>query len=85
MKFKGMEIRELLSQGPTTRLDIDGDGILHLLIGPVTIHLDKLSAIELATTLSVGLVKVLKTKHQTSTPILRLVTPNDGLHIDSSL
>ena len=85
MKFKVMKIRELLSQGPTTHLDIDGDDTLHLLISPVTIHLDKLSAVELTTTLSGGLVKLLRTKHQTSKPILRLVTPNDGLHIDSSL
>ena len=80
-----VEIREILSQGTNKRLDIGEDDTLHLLVGPLTIQLDKPSAIELATTLSIGLVKTIEAIQRTKLTALRLITTDNNSSPQSSL
>ena len=77
---ESVEVRETLSSASTTRLDIGEDGVLHLLVGPVTIHLDQPTCEELTTTLATGLLKLVKRKKTVDLPDLRLVVSDtDGL------
>ena len=55
-----VEIRETLSEASQTRLDRGEDGVLHILVGPVTLHLDQAVCAELATTLAPGLMRLIE-------------------------
>ena len=77
---ESVEVRETLSSASTTRLDIGDDGVLHLPVGPVTIHLDQPTCEELTTTLATGLLKLVKRKKTVELPDLRLVVSDNGEH-----
>ena len=72
-----VEVRETLSGASTTRLDLDEDGVLHLLVGPLTIHLDQPTAEELTNTLATGLLKLMKRKEGDGSHELHLVSRPD--------
>ena len=68
-----VEFRETLSEASQTRLDRGEDGVLHLLVGPVTLNLDQAVCTELATTLAIGLMRLIEIQEPSRKFELKLV------------
>jgi hypothetical protein len=56
MSKRLIDVRTELARSPHTRVEIGEDGVLHVLAGPVTLHLDRKICEELTTTLARSLV-----------------------------
>jgi hypothetical protein len=69
-----IEIRTELAASKTTRVDIGQDGVLHVLAGPITLHLDRATCEELTTTLARAMVALARSRR----PRLRLVADSPG-------
>jgi hypothetical protein len=70
-----IDIRTELAASKRTRVDIGQDGVLHVLAGPITLHLDRATCEELTTTLARAMVALARSRR----PRLRLVSePSDG-------
>lgn len=69
MSDRPIEIRTELAASKSTRVDIGEDGVLHVLAGPITLHLDRAMCEELTTTLARALVALARARR----PRLRLV------------
>jgi hypothetical protein len=65
-----IDIRTELAASKRTRVDIGRDGVLHVLAGPITLHLDRATCEELTTTLARAMVALARSRR----PRLRLVT-----------
>lgn len=64
-----IDIRTELAASKSTRVDIGQDGVLHVLAGPITLHLDRATCEELTTTLARAMVALARSRR----PRLRLV------------
>ena len=70
-----IDIRTELAASKRTRVDIGQDGVLHVLAGPITLHLDRATCEELTTTLARAMVALARSRR----PRLRLVAgPPEG-------
>ena len=67
------EVRETLSEASQTRLDRGEDGVLHILVGPVTLRLDQAVCAELTTTLATGLMRLIEIEGPSRKCELKLV------------
>lgn len=56
MSDRLVDIRTQLAASPRTRVEIGQDGVLHVLAGPITLHLDRAVCEELTTTLARAMV-----------------------------
>lgn len=75
MSDQRIEIRTELAASKRTRVDIGQDGVLHVLAGPITLHLDRATCEELTTTLARAMVALARSRR----PRLRLVAePPEG-------
>ena len=75
MSDQRIEIRTELAASKRTRVDIGQDGVLHVLAGPITLHLDRATCEELTTTLARAMVALARSRR----PRLRLVAePSAG-------
>ena len=77
MSKRLIDVRTELARSPHTRVEIGEDGVLHVLAGPVTLHLDRKICEELTTTLARSLVALARADALTA-PSLRLVRCPDG-------
>jgi hypothetical protein len=74
MTDRPVDIRTELAASKRTRVDIGEDGVLHVLAGPITLHLDRASCEELTTTLARAMVALARARR----PRLHLVTEPAG-------
>ena len=65
-----IDIRTELAASKRTRVDMGEDGVLHVLAGPITLHLDRATCEELTTTLARAMVALARSRR----PRLHLVT-----------
>lgn len=68
-----MDIRTQLAASPTARVEIGEDGVLHVLAGPLTLHLDRAACEELTTTLARAMIALARSERERRAPRLRLV------------
>lgn len=77
MSKRLIDVRTELARSPHTRVEIGEDGVLHVLAGPVTLHLDRKICEELTTTLARSLVALARAEAP-ATRSLRLVRQADA-------
>jgi hypothetical protein len=75
MTHRLIDVRTPLAVSPNSRVELGEDGVLHLLVGPVALSLDRARCEELATTLARAMVLLAKTQPKRTTPKLALVRP----------
>jgi hypothetical protein len=75
MTDRRIEIRTELAASKRTRVDLGDDGVLHVLAGPITLHLDRAMCEELTTTLARAMVTLARSPRRSR---LRLVTERGG-------
>ena len=74
MSERLIDIRTELAASPRTRVELGQDGVLHVLAGPVTLHMDRAVCEELTTTLARAMVALARSNRERRTmPGLRLV------------
>jgi len=83
-----IDIRTPLAVSKNARVELGRDGVLHLLAGPVTVHMDRATCEELTTTLARAMVALAKLHPKTRPPVLALVhgddvvaVPRGGQHV----
>ncbi len=74
MNERLIDIRTQLAASPRTRVEIGQDGVLHVLAGPITLHLDRAVCEELTTTLARAMVALSRIKPNKRSAGLRLVS-----------
>lgn len=79
MTERHIEIRTELAASEKIRVDIGQDGVLHVLAGPITLHLDRATCEELTTTLARAMVTLARSRR----PRLRLVSETTGSPCDA--
>jgi hypothetical protein len=70
-----VDIRTTLAASAQTRVDIGQDGVLHVLAGPITLHLDRRACEELTTTLARAMVALAQAQPRRKPPALSVVRP----------
>ncbi|HWO10570.1 MAG TPA: hypothetical protein VNN80_13855 [Polyangiaceae bacterium] len=75
MTDRRVDIRTELAASKRTRVDVGEDGVLHVLAGPITLHLDRAMCEELTTTLARAMVTLARSARK---PRLRLLTEREG-------
>lgn len=68
-----IDVRTPLAVSPHARVEVGRDGVLHVLVGGVTLHLERRLGEELATTLARAVVVLSRQKARRSPPKLRLI------------
>lgn len=68
-----VDVRLSLAASANVRVELGRDGVLHVLTGPVTIHLDRGRCEELATTLARAVVTLAQIQPRGERPPLALV------------
>jgi hypothetical protein len=68
-----IDVRTPLAVSEHVRVEIGRDGVLHVLAGPITLHLDRGRCEELATTLARAMLTLCKLREERSPPKLVLV------------
>lgn len=71
-----IDVRTPLAASKGTRVEIGRDGVLHVLAGPVTVHMDRATCEELASTLARAMI-VLSQLHPKHRPPSLSVVKND--------
>jgi hypothetical protein len=64
MNERLIDIRTELAASPRTRVEVGQDGVLHVLAGAVTLHLDRAACEELTTTLARAMVTLARNEPQ---------------------
>jgi hypothetical protein len=74
MSERLIDIRTELAASPRTRVELGQDGVLHVLAGPVTLHMDRAVCEELTTTLARAMVALARSQAEPRrSPRLRLL------------
>jgi hypothetical protein len=74
MSERLIDIRTELAASPRTRVEVGQDGVLHVLAGPVTLHMDRAVCEELTTTLARAMVALARAQtERRRAPSLRLL------------
>lgn len=68
-----MDVRTQLAVSPNVRVEIGRDGVLHVLTGPMTLHVDRRVCRELAVTLGRALDALDRAPAPGEPPCLRVV------------
>jgi len=71
-----VDVRTALAVSPHARVEMGRDGVLHVLVGPLTLHLDRAICEELTTTLARAMVALAKTQPKQTRAKLELVAPS---------
>jgi hypothetical protein len=66
-----MDVREPLAASRNARVEIGRDGVLHVLVGPVTLHLDRGFCLELSVTLARAMTRL--AERAPERPALRVI------------
>jgi hypothetical protein len=84
MSERLIDIRTELAASPRTRVELGQDGVLHVLAGPVTLHMDRAVCEELTTTLARAMVALARgPAEQRRAPSLRLL--RDAPRVDGDV
>jgi hypothetical protein len=70
---KLVDVRTPLAASKHARVEIGRDGVLHVLAGPVTLHMDRATCEELTTTLARAMVTLAELHPKGRAPALALV------------
>jgi hypothetical protein len=73
-----IDVRTRLAASPRTRVEIGQDGVLHVLAGHVTLHLERAVCEELTTTLARAMVLLTRSEPKRPAPALSLVRRAPG-------
>jgi hypothetical protein len=73
MNERLIDIRTELAASPRTRVELGQDGVLHVLAGPVTLHMEREVCEELTTTLARAMVALARRKSERRPTELRVV------------
>jgi len=68
-----IDVRTALARSSGVRVEVGRAGIVHVLVGPITLHLDRDACEELTTTLARAMVRLAQTQPRATPPGLRLV------------
>jgi hypothetical protein len=68
-----IDVRTPLAVSENVRVEAGSDGVLHVHVGPLTIHLDRDRCEELTTTLARAMVGLARAERRSRSPRLRLV------------
>ena len=68
-----VDVRTPIAASEHVRVELGRDGVLHVLAGPVTLHLDRARCEELTTTLARAMVVLMSVFPRDSKPRLKLV------------
>jgi len=79
MNERLIDVRTQLAASPSTRIEIGEDGVLHILAGPVTLHLDRAVCEELTTTLARAMLVLARRAAKRRAPPLCLVNNETAL------
>jgi hypothetical protein len=69
-----IDVRTQLAASPSTRIEVGEDGVLHILAGPVTLHLERAVCEELTTTLARAMLVLARRPPKRRAPPLCLVS-----------
>ncbi len=72
-----IDVRTPLAVSKSARVEVGRDGVLHVLAGPVTLHMDRATCEELTTTLARAMLALAKLHPKTRRPPLALVADPD--------
>ena len=72
-----VDVRTPLASSKHARVELGRDGVLHVLAGPVTVHMDRVTCEELTTTLARAMVKLSQLHPKTRPPTLALVSDEE--------
>lgn len=78
-----IDVRTPLAVSPHARVEIGQDGVVHVLAGPVTLHLDRAVCQELTTTLAIAMVRLDKVSPVPNKRARLRVVPNDSRAAES--
>jgi hypothetical protein len=70
-----IDVRTTLAASRQTRVEIGSDGVLHVLAGPITLHLERAACEDLTTTLARAMVALARREPRQRAPTLVLVPP----------
>lgn len=73
-----IDIRTPLAASPNARVELGRDGVVHVLAGPVTLHLERAVCEELTTTLARAMVILASAVPKKSRPALALVRDDES-------
>jgi hypothetical protein len=73
MSGRLIDVRTPLAASCNARVELGRDGVLHVLAGPVTLHLDRATCEELTTTLARAMVALAETQPKMRPPPLALI------------
>lgn len=82
MSDRLIDVRTPLAVSDDVRVEIGGDGTLHVLLPALTVHLDQAHCEQLATTLARALVRLHKLQARRR---LRVVPPPDASHTNGEI
>ena len=68
-----VDVRTPLAVSPHVRVELGRDGTLHVLAGPITLHLERAVCEELTTTLARAMVSLAKSAPKQRRPALAIV------------
>jgi hypothetical protein len=68
-----VDVRTPLAVSPSARVEVGEDGTLHVLVGPVTLHVHRHLCEELTTTLAVAMVRLHERDEKRAARTLHLV------------
>ena len=68
-----VDMRMPLAASAHTRVELGRDGVLHVLAGPVTLHLDRVVCEELTTTLARAMVTLARARPTSPHPALAII------------
>lgn len=77
-----VDVRTVLATSAQSRVEVGADGVMHVLAGPVTLHLERAVCEELTTTLARALVRLVEAEAlaaRSAPPPLTLVWANPDL------
>jgi hypothetical protein len=79
MSDEPIDVRTPLASSENVRVDAGPDGVLHLHVGPLTLHLHRDRCEELTTTLARAMVGLARAERAAKAPKLRLVRPGSDV------
>jgi hypothetical protein len=80
-----IDIRTPLAVSKNARVELGRDGVLHVLAGPVTVHMDRATCVELTTTLARAMITLAKLHPMTRPPALALVRDEEDEDEDGAV
>jgi hypothetical protein len=78
-----VDVRTPLAVSPNARVELGRDGTVHVLVGPITLHLDRAMSEELTTTLARAMVLLTQSAPRRRRPALEVVRADAPAALDA--